>query len=66
MPLPPKNPYFKWTCDACGWSTVTKEKTDRIMRLVVRCPKCAGTNLTHSGGTVLDAIATEFNRILSK
>lgn len=66
MPLPPRNPYFKWTCDACGWFTVTKEKSDRIMRLVVRCPKCAGTRFTPSSGTALDAIAAEFKHIISR
>ncbi|MEY8689772.1 MAG: hypothetical protein AB9M53_07840 [Leptothrix sp. (in: b-proteobacteria)] len=45
---------------------MTKEKSDRIMRLVVRCPKCAGTRFTPSSGTALDAIAAEFKHIISR
>lgn len=58
MPVAPRNPYFKWTCDACGWSTVTKEKSDCIRRVVTRCPKCGGTKFTPSSGTALEAAIT--------
>jgi hypothetical protein len=36
------------------------------MWTIVRCPKCSGTNFTHSSGTALDAITAEFKRIISK
>lgn len=66
MPVPPKNPYFKWTCDACDWSTVTKEKSDCIMQVVTRCPKCGGTRFTPSSSSILETLAAELKRIISK
>lgn len=32
MPNAPNNPYMKWTGKGCGWSTVTKQTSDCIMR----------------------------------
>lgn len=66
MPIAPRNPYFKWTCNGCGWSIVTKERSDAIKRPVAHCQKCQGTSFTPSSGSALDVVAAELNRLIHR
>lgn len=64
MPAPPRNPYFKWTRNGCDWSTVAKEKSDAIKRLVIRGPKYQGTSFMPSSGSTLGAVAAWICRFI--
>lgn len=47
MPIAPLYPFFKLTCNACGWSDVTYQASDVIPRPQV-CPKCGERQLVFS------------------
>lgn len=66
MPIAPKNPYMKWTCKGCGWSTVIKQTSDCIMRPVTSCPNCHESEFTFRSGSAVDAVNTELTRIIPK
>ncbi|MFM2059154.1 MAG: hypothetical protein RLY71_3539 [Pseudomonadota bacterium] len=66
MPMPPHNPYIRWTCTGCGWFMVTKKRSDCINHQVARCLKCQGSHFTPSSGSALDTIAIELNHFINK
>jgi len=44
MCVPPTKPYFKYTCPACGWSVVIKQRSDAIIA-PRSCQQCGNGSL---------------------
>ncbi|MEY4909820.1 MAG: hypothetical protein RL260_3538 [Pseudomonadota bacterium] len=44
MPLPPKNPYRRFRCTACGWSKTVLQRTDEL-DFCHSCPNFSPHNL---------------------
>ena len=55
MPLPPRHA-IKTTCKHCGWSTVTHQASDVIMR-PSRCARCGTDDLTHAAANAFETAA---------
>lgn len=64
MPLPPRNPFMKFTCQSCGWSEITYERSDCILG-VNCCAKCQARDMKMSAANPLEsavAFPLEFAR----
>lgn len=55
MPRPPLYA-TKTTCKHCGWSTVTHQSSDVIMR-PDRCARCGATELEHTAASAFETAA---------
>jgi ribosomal protein L37E len=53
MPLPVAP--TKSTCSSCGWSTVTKHKSDVIF-LPRKCERCGSEKLNHTPAGLVDRL----------
>ena len=68
MPIAPRDPFFKFTCKACGWSIVTYQASDAIHHPST-CPKCKGSELAFSKAGTVESMRTypkEFIKWLTK
>src|SRR5450830_761551 len=45
MPVAPRETFFKYTCTACGWSTVIKQHSDVLVPGPLKCANCGSSSL---------------------
>lgn len=55
MPIAPRDPFFKFTCETCGWSLVTYHTSDAIHHPYA-CPKCGSTQLDLSKAGAMESL----------
>jgi uncharacterized protein (DUF983 family) len=68
MPIPARNPFRKFTCQACGWHRVSYSPGDVILTPGI-CPKCGGANLKMTSANPVEAAIAcplEYARHLAK
>jgi hypothetical protein len=53
MPVAPLNPYWKSTCAVCGWSALTKQRSD-VLRVPHKCKKCGNEKLQLSNANFFE------------
>jgi len=68
MPLPPRNPFKKFTCQSCGWSEITYQPSDCILS-VNCCKKCQSEDMKMFSANPIESAAAfplEFARHTAK
>ena len=61
--IPPRNPYMKFVCGACGWSVIHKQYSDVIF-VPPQCKRCGSENLKSQPVSVLEQVAHEAAQLL--
>ena len=46
MAFAPREPYFNYTCNACGWSVTISQRSDALIRGPSECEKCGSKSFT--------------------
>ena len=68
MPMPFRHPFWKFTCQACGWGKVFYNRSDVILGPGT-CPKCGGSHLKKTKANPLESAAAfplEYAHYLSR
>lgn len=63
--IPPRNPYMKFVCRACGWSVIHKQYSDVIF-IPPQCKRCGSENLKNQPASVLEQVAHEAAQLLKR
>jgi DNA-directed RNA polymerase subunit RPC12/RpoP len=63
--IPPRNPYMKFVCGACGWSVIHKQHSDVIF-VPMQCERCGAEYLKTQAANALEQVAHEAAQLLKK
>lgn len=55
--IPPRNPYMKFVCAACGWSFVSVQRSDVIVG-PTQCERCGSDGLEIQASHALEMVAS--------
>ncbi len=56
--IPPRNPYMKFVCGACGWSVIHKQYSGVIF-VPMQCERCGSEDLKTQAANALEQVAHE-------
>lgn len=63
--IPPRNPYMKFVCRACGWSVIHKQRSDVVFG-PMQCGRCGSDDLEIQAANALEQVAHEAAQLLKK
>ena len=63
--IPPRNPYMKFVCGACGWSVIHKQHSDVIF-VPMQGECCESYDLETKAANGLEQVAHEAAQLLKK
>ena len=53
MVMQPRQPFFAFTCNACGWSKTVYQRSD-VLERVHRCGKCGSESISCKASILSD------------
>lgn len=63
--IPPRNPYMKFACAACGWSFVSVQRSDVIVG-PTQCERCRSDDLEIQASHALEMVASVAAQFLKR